>query len=497
MLDWVPIESQVADGKIASPPPSYVPIRSAETQWKPEPVTLELDDAAAERGPDGTVPRVIPALSQLTRFMAQRNFSTKRGGLFVSQDRRRLIKQPADPDPANYFHNSVSQFGTFYGWDGFLNVWDPAINIPGGGNGEDHSILQVWLQNSEMVLQSLEGGLTTDHYLNGDNLPHIFTYYTTNGYSKDGDNVGGYNTMYKGWIQYSSPSTTGRTIFPGIAITAISAIGGTQFDLAMKFQLYKQPENGAFNWWVSVDGVWMGYYPAELFSQGQLGSSVTWIGAGGEVYSGLKNPEATLDEMGSGFQAAAGWAQAAYLRNLRNQSDIDGTMVDSDGSAAGDVAVPGGADPYTISLDMESGGDWGSFLFVGGPTSATSNLATWKTNNAPLPKGLWEGKEWGTQHSRASNDMPLVSADADNTAIRFVISGTTDDIGKISFNVAIDRSGGDKTCWKGLGNGSIVGLGVTLQQFHMTLEQANERGFYICEVAGATQPFDVIAQVAD
>ena len=271
-----------------------------------------------------------------------------------------------DPDPAGYFHNTDSQSGRFYGWDGRLNVWDPAINTPSGGNGEDHSILQVWLQNYDKpALQSLEGGLTVDQSLNGDTQPHVFTYYTTNGYAQDGDNEGGYNRLHKGWVQYSN------SVFPGIRVNGTSAFGGTQFDLGMKFQLYKEPNSNDVNWWVSVQGIWMGYYPASLYAGG-LGNVVEWCGSGGEVYSGLAKPEQTKDGMGSGRQASGGWAEAAFLRNLRVQTDMNGDMANNNGTATSDVATPGGADPYTIAMDMNSGSSWESYFYVGGPTPVPS-----------------------------------------------------------------------------------------------------------------------------
>lgn len=490
-LDWVPIESQALSRGIATPPPNP-PARGDRTERKPTPVAFELDESWAELGPAGTVPLVRPNIALLTRRIVHKDYLSKRGGRRFNPDRR--TKSPADPDPANYFHNTDSQWITAYGWDGYLNVWSPTINVPAGGNGEDHSIVQVWLQNYDKVQQSIEGGWTVDKGLNGDLLPHVFTYFTTNGYAEDGDDLGGYNSLNKGWVQYSSPSTTGRTVFPGIAITTVSNFDGPQFDIGMKFQLYKEPGSGLLNWWVGAEGVWMGYYPASLFSNGGLGSLVQWVGAGGEIYSGLKDPEATQDQMGSGLQAAAGWGRAAYLRNLRIQSDMSGTMVDNNGTASSDAAVAGGADPYTIEMGMNSGGSWGSYIFVGGPTQGPDDLAIWKTNDGPLPKGVWDGKQWDKQHSRASNDKLIEPPHGSSASIRFVIIGTTDNVDEISFNVAIDRAGSDKTCWKDVVNSSIESLGTALEEVHLTLAEANQRGFYICEVKGATQPFDVVAQ---
>jgi Neprosin len=367
-VDWIPIESQVTRGKIASPPPAHVLPARVEDKHRPvKPVSFDLDDLKVERGPAGTVPVVRPNISQLTRTVELKDYLTKKGGLLVNRQRRRLV-EPTDPDPAGYFHDIDNQDGTFYGWDGFLNVWDPKINTP-AGNGGDHSILQAWLQNYDKPeRQSLEGGWTVDQSLNGDTQPHIFTYYTTNGYKKDGDNLGGYNRLHKGWIQYS-PS-----VFPGIRINGLSTFGGGQTDVSMKFQLYREPNSNDVNWWVAVQGIWMGYYPATLYNGG-LGKKVEWIGSGGEVYSSLKNPESTKDQMGSGWQAQAGWTKAAFLRNLRNQSDMNGAMVNNNGFPSEDAATSGGADPYTIQMDMESGTTWGSYFYVGGPTPAGDHVA--------------------------------------------------------------------------------------------------------------------------
>jgi hypothetical protein len=358
ILDWIPLESQHPTGKIASPPPlDAMPARVEDKQKLVKGVAFELDDPKIERGPAGTVPLVRPDLSRLTKTVGLKDYLKKDGGALVHKNRRN--RRPTDPNPAGYFHNIDSQNGVFYGWDGFLNVWDPAINNP-PGSGDDHSILQVWLQNdSNPPLQSIEGGWTVDMGLNGDLLPHVFTYYTNNGYAQDGNDQGSYNRQFSGWVQYSP------NVFPGIRINGVSSWGGTQLDISMKFQLYKEPNSGLLNWWIAVQGIWMGYYPASLFNGG-LANNADWVGCGGEVFSSLANPASTHDQMGSGWQASTGWTKAAFLRNVRNQSNLNGKMVNSDGTAESDVATSGGADPYTIQMFMDSDTTWGSYFYVGG-----------------------------------------------------------------------------------------------------------------------------------
>ena len=65
LLDWVPIESQVPGGKIATPPP-LAAARVDPLQRKSRPVTFELDASTVERGGAGTVPVVRPDISRLS-----------------------------------------------------------------------------------------------------------------------------------------------------------------------------------------------------------------------------------------------------------------------------------------------------------------------------------------------------------------------------------------------------------------------------------------------
>jgi hypothetical protein len=191
-------------------------------------------------------------------------------------------------------------------------------------------------------------GWTVDHPLNGDTVPHVFTYYTNNGYAKNG-----YNQSVAGWKQISN------SVFPGIRINGSSTQGGTQVGISIKYSHWFG------GWWCVVQGVWMGYYPATLFSGG-LAKSGDWVGFGGEVATDLANPASTKDQMGSGRQAADGWLKSAVLINLRTQSDIDGTMVNNNGVAETDSPA-GVANPYTVEMEMNSGTSWGSYCWVGGP----------------------------------------------------------------------------------------------------------------------------------
>jgi hypothetical protein len=483
VLDWVPLESQVDEGRIATAPPALT-VAASVVEQRTQRVRFETDEEAEERGPEGTVPILRPDLSLLTQTVKLQDYLRKRGGPRRLHGRTRGHEsgQAGSPQPAGYFHNISSEDGNFFGWSGIFNVWDPVVGVPGESDN-DHSILQAWVLDGGET-QSVEGGWTVHKRLNGDLLPHLFLFYTTNAYAKEGNYLGGYNRQYKGWVQYSGPTTTGRTIYPGIAITSLSVFDGAQFEMPLAIRLFQEPGTQTLNWWVACDGIWIGYYPASLYGKGVLATHAETLMAGGEVDSRLKNPEMTKDQMGAGLVASAGFGRAAYIRNLEKQIDLVGHTTDSNGDPVNDVATPGGADPYSGVLNNQSGTDWGSFLFVGGQGDASGVLATWQVNDGPLPG----------QSSRASDDADLLPPSGAD-AVKFSISGTAQNVTQISFDVVIDRSGSDKTCWAGIGDGTVVGIAGSLAHAGMSLAQANGRGFYVGKVKGATQPFTLTAEV--
>lgn len=188
----------------------------------------------------------------------------------------------------------------------------------------------------------------------GNKQPHLFTYYTTNGYDADGDNLGAYNHEYDGWVQFDA------NVFPGAQINGVSTFGGVQYVITIKFQLWQG------NWWFQCQGVWLGYYPATLFpgktATTTLGDHGSWVGFWGEVYSSPEDPAQTTTHMGSGKFAKAGWGQSAFQRNIVVQSSRQGALVDSNGFPSVE-----GPTYYDIEIHLKSGSPWGSYFWFGGP----------------------------------------------------------------------------------------------------------------------------------
>ena len=350
ILDWIPRESQTSDGAIASPPPDGAAERGRLGDGE-RLATFELDHFPAERGPSGTVPVVRKDFDRIQTTKSLGEYLAKQG----KRSRAAAASGEAPPDPApdpfGYYHASSLESATAFGCDTVINVWQPRLENTG-----DHSIMQLGLQNHDLAqLQSIEAGWEVSHDHYGDWGPHLFVYYTTNGYTDDGDNLGGYNRDVDGWVQ------TDDTIFPAALINGVSTRGGAQDVITIKCQLYES------NWWIQVQGRWVGYYPASLFMGNQsvfstLGDHADWIGFWGEVYTDDSNPNFTRTQMGSGAFGEAGFGQASYQNNLRIQSNRGGTMTGHNGSPSAENSAY-----YDIVPTMNSGTDWGSYFYAGGP----------------------------------------------------------------------------------------------------------------------------------
>ena len=337
---------------MATPPPAPKTRRAiAQAEAVDRTVFFELERPDLERGPSGTVPLLRRDFSRWSETGVRQTRSRKR-----KVDGRLLTPHPshppvADPDPLGYYHATSAEDATCYGCQAVLNMWAPICQFE-----RDHSISQFGIQNYDNPkLQSLEAGWEVSEEQYGDRQPHLFTYYTTNGYDTDADNQGGYNHDFAGWVQFDA------NVFPGALINGVSALGGVQDVITIKFQLWQG------NWWFQVQGIWLGYYPATLF-QGRaragttLGDHGSWVAFWGEVFSALDDPTKTTTDMGSGNFAEAGWKWAAYQRNTLVQSDRQGALVESNGSKSAEDSTY-----YDIDSHMNSGSAWGSYFWFGGP----------------------------------------------------------------------------------------------------------------------------------
>jgi len=340
LLDWVSPEALTPDGNLATPPPAVATPLLAHEQA----VTFELDDPAVARGPSGTVPVARRDPPQETTAATTQAYLSKPGG--GSYHPFTTASEPVN----GFFHATIDSESPCYGVSGVVNVWSPKIQ-----GGEDHSLMQLWLVD-ENHGQSVEAGWIVSHYQYGDLTAHLFTWYTTDGWTKQGPGVGGYDANQTGWVQCDD------MIFPGALLVGASEAGSAQVVLPLQATLWDG------NWWIAVRDRWIGYYPASLFARSSDGDTLTARATralfGGEVYTSAPIPATTTSQMGSGAFPDAGIGYACLQRNLSILTSTAGQTEPFQGSPNQEQTTmyriaPAPADPTR-----------GSCYLVGGPGAA-------------------------------------------------------------------------------------------------------------------------------
>ena len=345
ILDWIPIESQHPKGIIAQPPPQSSLILPKGTK-KEQIVKFELEHQEVERGPEGTVPILRKDLKKLRLTKSLKRYLSKhrnRSKQFARTSNGLMIPMPEEG--GNHRYASTGQSTTCYGGEGVLSAFDPYVE-----SSDDFSLMQIGLSNSSSTMQTVEAGWQEMQDIYGDWVPHLFLFYTTNNYTDEGDNKGGYNRDVDGWVQYDG------SVYPGAISRPNSTRCGGQYVMRIKFQLYQG------NWWFSCNSRWLGYYPASLFFRSGLANHADWIGFWGEIYDSDDVAGKTTTDMGSGYWPDAGWTWSAYQRNLLVQTNSAGHLTNYNG--AGSAPDP---DMYDLITHMNSGSSWGSYFWMGGP----------------------------------------------------------------------------------------------------------------------------------
>lgn len=351
VIDWVPRESQLRRGERLAEPPPFVYEAPTVSRERPDRlVQFELENLGVERGPEGTVPVLRKDLDSIRFGQPLRKLLGKYPYVdFMTLRDGRLTPAPSVDGPHRYA--DTQQRVICFGGEGVLSAFDPYCENP-----DDFSLMQITVSNMDTGrLQTVEAGWQERKDSYGDWMPHLFTYYTTNGYTDDDDNVGGYNEDVDGWVQHDN------SVHPGAISSPTSTRGGEQYVMQIKYQLWRD------NWWLMCNGRWLGYYPAHLFMGNQsvfstLGDHGDRISFYGEIYDSNETPGKTRTDMGSGYWPEYGWQWAAYQRNLLVQTDRGGGLSDFDG-----VGWASDPDMYDIEAHMKSGESWGSYFWMGGP----------------------------------------------------------------------------------------------------------------------------------
>jgi len=218
----------------------------------------------------------------------------------------------------------------------------------------EYSLAQLAVHKGEGSSEErIEVGWQVSRSLYGDSYPHLFVYYTTNGDTSRGDNIGGYNLDVQGFVQFS------RYIFPGDRLTEVSTVGGAQYVMYVRIELIED------EWWIKVHDEWVGYYPRTLFSSRGLRDGASVIDWGGEVlvYED-ENGNMSETDMGSGELGSQSYPQAAYIRNIKTlRTDCD---CEAEPNLT-EYSTVDNSNCYSVRDRFDSGNVWGSYFYFGGP----------------------------------------------------------------------------------------------------------------------------------
>ncbi|KAH8156248.1 hypothetical protein CIB48_g12001 [Xylaria polymorpha] len=339
IIDWVLPDSQTGSN-LATPPSAPPSKRSIHSNQAAVRALL----ANSQQGPNGTVP--VPRTSGVK---APKRLPTKEDDGSMAR-----INAAADSYAGQHWYASSGQNVANHGGKGTFSLFKAYVQ-----SGADFSLLQTAVIRTNAahagtggVTQTVEAGWI--NYPNQVNAPHLFSYFTTNGYSADGDNVGGWNRDHAGWVQADS------SLYPGISFSPLSTDGGAQYELEIGYYL------SGGNWWLWCLDRYIGYYPASLFSQGvnaadTLADHSDVIDFYGEIYN--SETSLTTTDMGSGEWPQTGFGKSAYIHNIQF-INTGNTYQDYNGQ---NQFVVSDTNRYNILPTWSSGTNWGSYFYLGGP----------------------------------------------------------------------------------------------------------------------------------
>jgi hypothetical protein len=347
-LDWVPVESQLREGeKLAEPPEEDGPVEIPEGEWRAEPVRFELEVDGAELGPEGTVPMVRKPIERIHPVVGLNDWLAKgiRANRLTPPDDPREVALPEDGGTHKYAFTGQSV--ACYGTEGNINAWDPYVEW-----SDEFSLGQLSLsRGTGNGFQTVEVGHQECRDRYGDWVPHLMFFYTTNNYTEQGDGKGGYNQDVFGFVQVSN------TIHPEALSTPLSQFGGPQYVMPLKVSYVSG------HWWVRVNGTWIGYYRAGLFSDSGLkthASAVHWFG---EVDDSDDHAGTSRTDMGDGHWPGEGWQHCAFMSNLRYQ-----TSTGFSGAMKTYHPTTWASHPkcYGVEGHFDNTDSWGSYFWWGG-----------------------------------------------------------------------------------------------------------------------------------
>ncbi|GFP97486.1 hypothetical protein PHJA_001892700 [Phtheirospermum japonicum] len=234
--------------------------------------------------------------------------------------------------------------GSYYGAQATVNLWAPKLETP-----VEFSLSQIWVLagSFDTDLNSIEAGWMVYIYI------YVFTFFLFSQWAQsDGyDQAGCYNLLCSGFVQ------TCTVIALGAAFSNVSSYAGDQYDIPVS--VYKD-QKGNGNWWVVVNGIFVGYWPSSLFTH--LKDNASMVEFGGEIVNNRSSGTHTSTQMGSGHFAVEWFGRASYFRKLQVVNSLK-TVVD----VSNLQLKAENENCYNIQTGETYIKDWGTYFYYGGP----------------------------------------------------------------------------------------------------------------------------------
>lgn len=344
IFDCVPVDRQPAAHLINGiPDPPFADAPSPGLRG-----LIEANPAVFRQCPEGTVPLRRLTLSDAARFSSLDAF------LKLNQRKRKPSpdQESAGGAASGAFLDYPHRYAVAYqrtpnlGGQSSVNLWKPAVT-----GRQIMSLSQIWcsagIQAGE-TLQTAEAGwqVCQNNFPESQGNPVFFIYWTADNYGA----TGAYNNRDGHFFIKSSAFPIG-----GIFSTT-SVAGGPQYEVELSYYC------SGGNWWLYVGGVAIGFWPASIYGNGPMTNGAAEVMFGGETDGNSDYPP-----MGSGALPPAGYAHAAYHRNI-SYFDPSNNVV-----PAQLIAITPAPRGYGIDIGQPaaaSGAAWGSYFYFGGPGGA-------------------------------------------------------------------------------------------------------------------------------
>nr|XP_023876808.1 uncharacterized protein LOC111989259 [Quercus suber] len=194
--------------------------------------------------------------------------------------------QPQAAPSFNNTYNAVIQMEKnkyYMGVEGSVTVYDPQVK-------EGQTYAQIYAFNGDDLdyYNLITTGWMVSPDIYHDGSPHFFAVFTNDNFEQ----AGCLNNMCPGFVQ------THKSVYLGATITNVSVPSGPQFQTTISLQ-----RDSNYNWWISIEGFVVGYYPKEIVFNLNQPQGIGWGGVAVGRPNGNSAPPMGSGEFSDGSNA--------------------------------------------------------------------------------------------------------------------------------------------------------------------------------------------------